>query len=438
MPARPPYLAGDLIIAVLALLPLVVSVPVILSSPPETAAGGLRAAGRVTGVVGLAWLFLAAVFAVRIPGLDRPFGGLVRLWRIHHVLGSGAFLLLLAHPVLLALAALPVSPAAASAVMFPPAGRWAVWVGWGALLAMMAFLAPTYSFFGKTEYQRWKWLHLLSGVAILLGLAHALPLATTPGHPWAMLLWVLLGGLALGAFAWRAVLSRTVRKPYRITRVERPASRVVELSLRPEGGDVLRYAPGQFVYLAPLDPALAAGRNEEHPYTLSSAPHEPELRIAIKSLGDASAALQTVSAGSRAWIEGPYGRFFPDRSQAPELWIGAGIGVTPFLSRLRALAHSPEPADIRFVYCAQDESRAYFLPEILQLAGCLKNVEVVTHYFAARGPLDRDFLAAQVPDFARRTAFVCGPLPLMNLTVAILRDAGVPRAHIHTEEFNLL
>lgn len=56
------------------------------------------------------------------------------------------------------------------------------------------------------------------------------------------------------------------------------------------------------------------------------------LRFGIKDLGDASHALQTVTPETRVLIEGPYGEFFERRfPQRDMLWLGGGIGITPFV-----------------------------------------------------------------------------------------------------------
>src|SRR5690606_31586100 len=146
--------------------------------------------------------------------------------------------------------------------------------------------------------------------------------------------WVLLAGAAVAAVAYRLVFSRRVgRLRYVVTDIERPANNIVELSLEPRGR-ALEYAPGQFVYLAPYDPALRAGYGEEHPSTLSSSP-AGRRRVAIKDLGDASRAIQDIARGSEVRIEGPYGDFFRgDADASDELWIAGGIGITPFLSRV--------------------------------------------------------------------------------------------------------
>jgi predicted ferric reductase len=210
---------------------------------------------------------------------------------------------------------------------------------------------------------------------------------------------------------------------------------VVELSFT---GPPLGFEAGQFVYLTPLDPALRAGRGEEHPYTLAGAPAEPALRIAVKDLGDASHALLDVSPGSRALVEGPYGRFLPARRGERALWIGGGIGLTPFVSAARSFARSEDPDDVQLVYCANDPSRAYYLEELRAIAAGAAGFGVHVHYFDDEGPLSAGYLRAAVPDYPQRTAYACGPLPLLDLVRRLLRESGVPRRRISTEEFDLL
>jgi len=403
-----------------------------------SAAAVLRSLGRLTGIVGLAWLLLSMLLSIRMPGFDGPLGGLIRVWHIHHLLGAASFVALLLHPILLALAAAADSPAAVLATLTPPLGWWPLWTGWLALLLMMAFLAPTFAFFGEPDYQRWKAVHLLSAGTALFGLVHAVALARTLSPEHSAWLWALFGVLGGGALLWRKGLSRIFsHRTYRISATRMLARGVIELTLTAEGKPV-RYRPGQFVYLTPLDDRLAAGRGEEHPYSLSSAPDEADLRIAIKDLGDASGALLDVTVGSRALVEGPYGEFLPPASNRPALWIGGGIGLTPFVSAVRALGAQPQPVDVDLVYCANDPSRAYFMAELEAIAATVPGLRVHAHYFADEGPLTREWMAGRVADFVARPAYICGPPMLIQLARSLLVDAGVPRSRITSEEFNLL
>lgn len=418
-------------------LPLALALTQTTASDVASSGAFLNWAGRMTGIAGLTCLLLAAALIVRVPGFDRPFGGLTKLWKTHHRLGAASLLLLLAHPLLLAFAAAEVSLAAAAETLLPAAGQWPSWLGWGALLIMMAFLAPSFAFFGEPDYQRWKWLHRLSGLAVALAIVHTLWLTRSLPAAWSRAVWLGLALLAVAAVLYRFVFSRHVgRLPYTVSEVARPANNVVELTLEPEKRS-LNYLPGQFVYLTPRDRDLAAGHGEEHPYTLSSAPGEPVLRVAIKDLGDASRALQHVAGGTRVEIEGPYGDFLPDRV-GKELWIGGGIGITPFLSRARHLAATGAIADAHLIFCVQDEPRALFIEELQQLSETIEGFTLTMHFFYREGPLTAQFIERCCPDAASREAYICGPMPLISLARHLLASVGVRPDRIHTEEFVLL
>lgn len=424
---------GNLVLELLALLPLA-----LLVTGPENIPDTLAFAGRAAGILGLSSLLVAGIVSVRIPRFDVWFGGLTQLWKVHHVLGAAAFVLVMAHPLLLAFASARVSIQTAAAVLFPHPASWSVWAGWAAFAAMTIFLAPTFWFFGQPEYRRWKALHALSGVAIVLGVAHALPLGRSLAGNWDKTIWLAYGALALAAFVYRKfVAPLTARKTYTVVNTRTIARGVVELTLAPDE-ELLNYRAGQFIYLTPLDPRLASGRNEEHPYTVSSSPREPVLRVAIKDVGDATHALQTVAAGGKALVEGPYGDFFPVKKRTNgELWIAGGIGLAPFLSRARAL--SPDDAvDVHLIYCVQDETRAHFLSELEAIAAKIPGFRLWKHFFYREGPLSGAFMSACCPDFPSREIYVCGPPPLIPVARRELRRHGVPGSRIHTEDFTWL
>ena len=421
-----------------ALLPGLVALGFLSDADFSSASSCLNTLGQLAGIWGLALLLVATMLCCRVPGFDVPFGGLTKLWKLHHRLGSLAFILLLAHPILLAPGAAGISLQASAATLLSTQSA-IIW-GWVALLALMAFMAPTMSFFGEPKYQRWKLIHRIAGITVTFALIHTLMLnRALPGH-WSTIIWGLLTLLALAAISYRWLFSLWhARQPYVVSKVEHPANNVVELSLEARERP-LKYQAGQFVYLTPHDPALADGVGEEHPYTLSSSPLEKELRIAIKALGNASRALQNITVGGKVTIEGPYGAFFPAPGQPhePELWIAGGIGISPFMARIRHYAHRQEPLDVRLVYCVQDESRLLFGDELKSLFAKVPGSRLHVHYYYRQGPLTADFLASCCPDLGVRTAYVCGPTPLMDLTERLLKQAGVGPAKIVTEEFELL
>lgn len=192
--------------------------------------------GRVTGIAGLALMLVAEFLSCGVPGFDRPFGGLTKLWKTRHQLATAAFLLLLAHPLLPAFAAAPAGVHAMAETLFPSGVDAYLSTGWGAHLLLMVFLAPGYRFFGSLHYQRWKSLHGLAAPAVLLALLHTFGLARTLPRAWEMLLFSVLAALALVSIGYRFFWSRRYgRRPYRVLRMERPANNLGSSNSRPSG-----------------------------------------------------------------------------------------------------------------------------------------------------------------------------------------------------------
>lgn len=427
---------GFWLVALALLLPVALAAPRIAAMLVPEPAALLMAGGRLAGIVGLILLLAAGILSVRIPGVDRWFGGLTKLWRLHHWLGGFSLLAVMLHVVLLALGSAALSDSAALELLLPLRDGLATWLGWLALLGMMVFLAPSFHFFGQPGYQFWKDLHRLAAPVAVLSLVHAFLLERSLGLA-APFVWGVLGLGALAALAWRIILSPRRTRRGTITTVDRLTHDVVEITIR-DLDRPLSYEAGQFVYFSHEDDALEAAW-EEHPFTLSSAPEWPELRIGIKAAGDATRAMQGLQVGTKVRIDGPYGDFFCLPDQAPQLWIAGGIGIAPFIGRARSLAERrPEGLDTRMIYCAENRLRSYYADELEQIAGALPGFDIRLHLFDDEGFLDLDFIRGTCPDFLERQAFVCGPPGLMRHARHLLLPAGLPRSHFHTEDFDLL
>lgn len=435
---------ANLLLWFLGLLPAAIFLFTSSAADWNSTAVVLNTLGRLAGVAGLSFMLVAAILSSRVPGFDKLFGGLTKLWSTHHHLAAVSFLLLLIHPVLLAFSGITVSLDAGVSILFPGNNSIPFILGWLALIVMMIFLAPSFAFFGEPNYQRWKLMHRLAGVALVLALVHSFMLARQVNYLWEHVLWSLYAGLAVLAILYRWGFSKQLwferhgRLRYRVVGMTKPLPSVVELELQPEQ-ERLDYESGQFIYFTPYDKQLRAGYAEEHPYTISSPPSESNLRVAVKDLGDASRALQSIQFGSPVQVEGPYGAFFPSTyNEDGELWIAGGIGITPFLSRARHFASKESEVNVHCILCVQDEARALYRDELQAIAEDLPGFKVTMHYFYREGPITADFVQAHCPDFTKRNCYVCGPKAMQTCVQKFLRSAGVPKKRIHTEEFNLL
>ena len=145
-------------------------------------------------------------------------------------------------------------------------------------------------------------------------------------------------------------------------------------------------------------------------------------------------------------IAAPRGTFILDQTDAPVLLISAGIGATPVLAMLHALATEHADREIWWLHGARSSRDHAFAAEARALLASLPNVR--THvYYSRPGPDDvegRDFdsagrltasLLAELDPPRDAEAYVCGPTPFMDEICAGLAAIGLEASRIHTEPF---
>lgn len=381
---------------------------------------GWVALGRLSAWAGSALLLASLLFMLREPVLTRQLGGWEAMLRAHHHSGVWAYVLLLIHP--LALAAGHDDALGAWQRLVAPPGR----LGWAALLLLMLGLGTTFS--RQVSDRRWRPLHGLLGLGVLLGLVHAALLTVHIGLAWVTL------ALALAALAWRlAVVNRGLTaQPYRVTAVAHPADGVVELALQPET-TALKVAAGQFVLARFQAQAPYGGCGEFHPFTVSGGTAEGGLRVSVKALGRCSGRIQAVPVGAQALLQGPFGEFLPGAAAGPRLWVAGGIGITPFMAALRA---QPCRVATTLIYLARTPADAAFLDELQALEREEPSFQLL---FQAgdSAELALDALLPQVDRLAERQVHVCGPAPLVRALRPRLAKAGVAPGAVQVESFQL-
>lgn len=183
----------------------------------------------------------------------------------------------------------------------------------------------------SSRFELFYFTHLLYLVWFVVAIIHAHVFAFWAAAP-------ILG------FAIEHVLTFARRaKQTRIIEAQALRSGVTSLELDPPKG--FHWSPGDYAFLC--IPAIA--KHEWHPFTISSAMESGALTFHVRTLGNWTSALrrrveQMEASGSdemlAAYVDGPYGtpsaHIFDSRFA---VFIGAGIGVTPFASVLAAFIY---------------------------------------------------------------------------------------------------
>jgi MOSC domain-containing protein YiiM/ferredoxin-NADP reductase len=238
-------------------------------------------------------------------------------------------------------------------------------------------------------------------------------------------------------------------RPLRVARIDHECMDVMSLTLQPTDGKRLTTPlAGQFVVLrlrpGPEGPALFRS------YSLSGLPSEEHYRISVKVEPNGAAGNylnSNVRTGDVLDVSEPRGSFTLQPGDGPVVLLSAGIGATPVLAMLHALAASATPRAVWWLYGARDGKSHSFAAEVRQLLGMLARGRSQIWYSrpAADDREGRDYDAAGrvemeildrlgVPrdgDF-----YICGPSSFLSDLGTGLAAWGVPPECIHSEIFS--
>jgi ferredoxin-NADP reductase/MOSC domain-containing protein YiiM/ferredoxin len=233
-----------------------------------------------------------------------------------------------------------------------------------------------------------------------------------------------------------------------VTAIKPESDSVISIRLEdPDGAALPAARPGQYLTLRiqPDNGEKSVLRN----YSLSGAPDAGYYRITVKRERDGAASgyLHTrLAVGDQLDIAAPRGTFILDRTHAPVLLISAGIGATPVLAMLQALAEEHSDREIWWLHGARSGRDHSFAAETRTLLASLPNVRAHV-YYSRPGPHDRegrDFdsagrltpsVLAELEPPRDAEAYLCGPTRFMDEISAGLAAMGIDASHIHTEPF---
>jgi ring-1,2-phenylacetyl-CoA epoxidase subunit PaaE len=214
--------------------------------------------------------------------------------------------------------------------------------------------------------------------------------------------------------------------------------------------------PGQYLtLLVPCDPA--AKRPERRAYSLSSTPADaPRLSVTVKRVVGGLVSnylLDNVQVGQQYEALPPMGNFTvqPSPKAARSLvLIGAGSGITPLMSMLKAVLREEPQSHVLLIYGNRNEESVIFKQQLDELEAGSKGRLQVEHVYSqplqAAGPhqhtgrVNRTTLLRileQRHQFPAPQAeyYICGPEGLMAESQAALELLGVPTSRVRRESF---
>jgi ferredoxin-NADP reductase/MOSC domain-containing protein YiiM/ferredoxin len=237
-------------------------------------------------------------------------------------------------------------------------------------------------------------------------------------------------------------------RPLTVSSVSAESDTVTSLCLaEPDGAKVPPAQPGQFLTLKLLpDPA---DQPLLRSYSLSGQPGGDEYRISVKREphGVGSRFVDDrVRPGDVLQTAAPRGTFILRPGQGPVLLVSAGVGATPVLAMLHALAAARSDRHIWWLHGSRSRADEPFYDETRALLAGLPAAnrhicyskpgpgDVQGRDYDTAGRLSAPVLAAL--DLPRDAdAYLCGPTAFMTDVSAALVAHGIGPARIRTEIF---
>ena len=238
-------------------------------------------------------------------------------------------------------------------------------------------------------------------------------------------------------------------RPLVVTAIDQESEDVLSLTMQGPDGQPLRDAlAGQYVVLrlqrAVGDPPLFRS------YSLSGSLSTERYRVSVKVEPNGAAGTylrEHVRVGNALDVSSPRGSFILQSGERPVVLLSAGIGATPVLAMLHALAAARSTREVFWLHGARDQQHHPFAAEVRRLMLALTQGRSYVCYsrpgvrdkrgedFDAIGHLSRSvFDEVGVPREA--DFYLCGPTRFMAEMREALASLGVAPEQIHVEIFN--
>ena len=389
--------------------------------------------GQITGLLGMMLFSINLILSNRSIFFDKIFSGLHIFYNHHKWLGAISFSLLLFHPLFLVVKYLAVSVKSAAMFLLPN-GNFAITMGIVALVGMIILLVIT--IYLKIKYHIWRFSHKFMVAVFVFAILHTLLISSDISRDLIIRYYILifaLLGLLSGVYRsfFRTIFNKDFE--FKVVKVNILNNNVAEIEIEPIS-QKMEFHPGQFVFIRFVGVGISS---EPHPFSIASFTGDTNLKIVVKALGDYTSTINSLTPGTLAKVEGPFGSFYKSiNSNKKEIWIAGGVGITPFLSMARSIGNIGYNIDL--YYCLKNKEEAVLLNELNSISFSNSKFRALPWYSETQGYINGDIIEKVSNGLRNTDIYICGPLSFMRILQGQFISKGVDKNNIHFEEFNFL
>jgi len=228
-----------------------------------------------------------------------------------------------------------------------------------------------------------------------------------------------------------------------------PDGIAITLDIPAELATTFKHTPGQYISLE----ASINGEQVRRSYSICSYHKDKNIEVGIKRIdtGLFSNHALSVKAGDKLQVLPPDGRFtthIDESNKHHYLLVAAGSGITPCLSIAKSVLHDEPKSRVTLLFGNRSSSSMMFKEDIAGLKDChTERLNIINMLSAERqdiemfnGRITGELIARfsetgllRIADF--HSAFLCGPLAMVNSVSDALVSLGLDEEQVHRELF---
>ena len=199
------------------------------------------------------------------------------------------------------------------------------------------------------------------------------------------------------------------------------------------------YKPGQYVMME-----LETGDDENtHPLSIAASPTENFLSFSTKiSNSSFKQKFLSLKVGDKVKIKGPMGIFVLKEDTKNIIFLGGGIGITPFRSMIKYATDKKLPIKLTLLYSNRNPDEICYKDEWPIMEKQNPNLKVIntitdetSNWGERKGRINENMIKEFADDINNTLFYTCGPPAMVDALSQLLKSMSVPQQNIKVEKF---
>src|SRR3989338_9651987 len=203
--------------------------------------------------------------------------------------------------------------------------------------------------------------------------------------------------------------------------------------------DNFDYKPGQYVILE-IDVEDLEGNTR--PLSIASSPTEGFILLSTKIRDTPfKKKLVTLKPGDKVKVKGPMGMFTLKEDAKEIVFLGGGIGITPFRDMIKYATDKKLPIKLTLLYSNKTQNDICYRSEweVFQKQNpSLKVVHTITDdasWHGRKGRINEAIIKEFCSDVNTAIFYICGPPGMVTGLYELLKTMNIPQSNIKIEKF---